>query len=159
MTFRTPPSRSNFPSTATKVENFTTSEYSSTSLLETITLMNPNSSSISRNTVPFALCGCWRMVTSPAVVIHSPPLSCSSCRESSTPFLRSFSRRSEWQAITHCAHRDPCGAAAIRLPGAEGAGACEMQRIDPLQLCPLHHVVDRCEAIPSSRHLQRIERF
>ena len=78
MTFRTPPSRSNLPFTATKVENFTTSEYFSTIFLETITLMNPNSSSISRNTVPFALCGCCRMVTRPAVTIDSPPRSFSS---------------------------------------------------------------------------------
>src|SRR6266404_2025821 len=67
--------------------------------------------------------------------------------------------RSEWQAVPHRAHRDPRGAAAIRLPGTEGTGACEMQRIGPLQLCPLHHVVDRREAVPSSRGFQRIEGF
>src|SRR5450759_5475398 len=73
--------------------------------------------------------------------------------------VRCPSRRSEWQAVAHRAHRDPCSAAAIRLPGAECSGARELQCVGALQLCPLHHIVDRCEAVPASRCFQRLERF
>src|SRR5438876_2398690 len=73
--------------------------------------------------------------------------------------VRCLSRRSEWQNVTHCTHRDPCRAAAIWLPAAECSGACELQRVRSLQLCPLHDIIDRCETIPTPRCLQCFERF